>query len=139
MFAECLTPGVQHVMCCYFGMWTRHWPLLNDDSSKKEGKNVMQVVYLCVHRASAPWCTCQAGRVQEHLWCHSTNIWESSQHKRKDFQPRHGCEKYISGIYHDHESGMPTFSLEFPCLLQQATMEQVTRVSTLFRTKFHTP
>ena len=40
MFAECLTPVVRHVMCCYFGMWTRHWPLLNDDSSKKEGKNV---------------------------------------------------------------------------------------------------
>ena len=45
MFAECLTPVVRHVMCCYFGMWTRHWPLLNDDSSKKEGKNV----------GGAPW------------------------------------------------------------------------------------
>lgn len=36
---------VQDVMCCYFGMWTRHWLLLNDDSSKKEGKNV----------GGAPW------------------------------------------------------------------------------------
>ena len=45
MFAECLTPVALHVMCCYFGMWTRHWPLLNDDSSKKEGKNV----------GGAPW------------------------------------------------------------------------------------
>ena len=44
------------------------------------------------------------------IYLQCTNIWES---ERKDFQPRHGCEKYISGIYHDHESGMPTFSLEF--------------------------
>ena len=35
-----LPPVVWLVMRCYFGMWTRHWPLLNDDSSKKEGKNV---------------------------------------------------------------------------------------------------
>ena len=41
-----MTPVALHVMCCYFGMWTRHWPLLNDDSSKKEGKNV----------GGAPWC-----------------------------------------------------------------------------------
>ena len=47
------------------------------------------------------------------IYLQCTNIWES---ERKDFQPRHGCEKYISGIYHDHESGMPTFSLEFPLL-----------------------
>ena len=62
MFAECLTPVVRHVMCCYFGMWTRHWPLLNDDSSKKEGKNV-HVGGVCVHRAP-PGATAGLGRVQ---------------------------------------------------------------------------
>ena len=91
MFAECLTPVALHVMCCYFGMWTRHWPLLNDDSSKKEGKNV----------GGAPWClehynvlarffiliTFNPSKIQESkarrekLWARRKSFWSNQQIK----------------------------------------------------------